>query len=206
MVFDVGANDGETTSLLLQHFPGAQVHCFEPQATLAAKLQSRFVRDPRVRVRQLALGNAESTVKFFEYENDKIASMTPNAPFAVRFGQEPKMTEVPCTTVDQYCEREGIERIDILKIDTEGNDHLVLEGAARMIAAGRIAFVYVEFNSLEPIEGQFGGALAVMNRMLQPAGYRFIASYSDYVVSEPPMFSVSNALFALPLRSDTLRA
>ncbi len=45
-----------------------------------------------------------------------------------------------------------------------------------------------------------------MNRMLQTAGYRFIASYSDYVVSEPPMFSVSNALFALPLRSDTLRA
>ena len=197
-VLDVGANRGDTTALLLKRFPLGRVVSFEPQARMAEKIDSTFRNQPRVHVENLALTNHEGTVEFYEYPNDKIASMTPNAPYAVRFGEQPKATSVRCTTLDRYCASNRIEHIDILKIDTEGNDHLVLQGASDMIAAGKIGFVYVEFNSIDPIEGQFGGALALANRILQPAGYRLVATYSDYIITETPMFSVSNALFALP--------
>lgn len=197
-VFDVGANDGETTSLFLQNFPTCRVSSFEPQVSVYEKLAARFHDEQRVHTANSALSNHEGVIRFYQYGNNKIASMSPNAPYAVRFGEAPVETTVPCTTVDEYCNSRGIDRIDILKIDTEGNDHLVLEGASRMLSAGQIRFVYVEFNTLEPVDGQFGGSLMLMNRLLPPAGFRLVSTYLDYLVVEQPMFSVSNALFALP--------
>ena len=42
------------------------------------------------------------------------------------------------TTVDEYAANEGLGHIDVLKIDVEGNDPSVVEGATRMLAAGKV--------------------------------------------------------------------
>lgn len=52
---------------------------------------------------------------------------------------------VQLTTVDQVCAEDGIEQIDLLKIDTEGHEIEVLLGASSMLQAGRIASVQFEF-------------------------------------------------------------
>ena len=48
------------------------------------------------------------------------------------------------TTVDAYCAAEGIERVDYLKVDAEGHDLAVLQGAAGMLEVG-VRFVQFEF-------------------------------------------------------------
>jgi FkbM family methyltransferase len=57
---------------------------------------------------------------------------------------------VDCVTVDAYCETHGIEKIDILKIDTEGNDPFVIDGAKRMLSESRVGVVLFEFNEVWP--------------------------------------------------------
>ena len=37
-----------------------------------------------------------------------------------------------------------------------------------------------------------------MAEILAPFGFKFVASYNDYIVPEDGFFMVSNALFALP--------
>ena len=51
---------------------------------------------------------------------------------------------VDVTTIDNYCRDYGIERIDILKSDTQGFDLEVLKGASRLLDQHRIHLVYVE--------------------------------------------------------------
>jgi hypothetical protein len=41
--------------------------------------------------------------------------------------------DVQCTTLDGYCDEAGVERLDLVKIDVEGAEQDVLEGAKRTL-------------------------------------------------------------------------
>lgn len=197
MIFDVGANDGDTALTALKEFPEAQVISFEPHPSTFAKLVQRIGSRARFRAINLALGSDAGEVEMFEYDESKVNSLTPNAHFAKRFGLEARSIWVKLTKLDTFCSENSIARIDLLKIDTEGFDLIVLEGCRSMLEKRAIKFIYVEFNDLQPKEGAFGGALMPFDVLLRPYGYRFVASYNDYIGAEGEMFSVSNALFAL---------
>lgn len=198
LFFDVGANDGETASIAIQRFPGARVISFEPHPSTYCGLMKRMGDETRFLAVNSALGSEIGEVAMFEYETSKINSLTDKARFAVRFDQKAHRISVRCTTLDAYCAENGIEEIDVLKIDTEGFDFVVLQGGGAMLQNHAIKFIYFEFNDLHPKGGTCGGALMPIEALLRPHGYRFVASYNDYIVADENMFSVSNALFALP--------
>jgi FkbM family methyltransferase len=56
---------------------------------------------------------------------------------------------VSVRTIDDFCAEQAIAEIDLLKIDTEGYDLQVLEGARSLLTRGRVRFVYSEFNVLQ---------------------------------------------------------
>jgi FkbM family methyltransferase len=198
LIFDVGANDGDSAVTTLHQFPKARVISFEPHPVTFSRLTTRKHDEPRWSVINSALGSEIGEFEMFEYDDSKINSLTDKAQYAVRFGQESRRISVKCTTLDAYCAQSGIERIDVLKIDTEGFDFAVLRGSSVMLQKHAVKFIYVEFNDLLPSEGTSGGALMPIYTLLRPHGYRFVASYNDYIVTYGEMFSVSNALFALP--------
>jgi FkbM family methyltransferase len=198
LVFDVGANDGESAVTALHQFPKARVISFEPHPVTFSKLTTRKHDQPRWSVINSALGSEIGEVGLFEYGDSKINSLTDKAQYAIRFGQQSRRISVKCTTLDAYCAESGNERIDVLKIDTEGFDLAVLQGSSGMLQRQAVKFIYCEFNDLLPSEGTSGGALIPIYGLLRPHGFRFVASYNDYIVTDGEMFSVSNALFALP--------
>jgi len=75
-----------------------------------------------------------------------------------------------------------------------------------MLSAGNVRFVYAEFNDMLPKLGTTGGALVPLSEFLAPFGFRFVATYTDYIVTHGEMFTVANALFALPPRGLPLDA
>ncbi|MDT3378357.1 FkbM family methyltransferase [Labrys neptuniae] len=197
-VFDVGANDGETAALALRKFPGARIVSFEPHPDTFAVLMQRLGQEPRFTGVNTALGTQTGTVDMFEYPSSKINSLSDRAQYALRYPQGATQISVRSMTLDAYCQQNGFEAVDILKLDTEGFDRMVLEGGRAMLERRAIKFIYVEFNDLQPKEKAVGGDLISIDTLLRPHGYRFVASYNDYVVAEGEMFCVSNALFALP--------
>jgi len=72
--------------------------------------------------------------------------------------------EVPATTVDDYARTNGLA-VDVLKIDTEGNDGLVLLGAAETLRSPSLKLVYFEY-AVAPTwferRGVFAAALAAL--------------------------------------------
>jgi len=208
--FDVGANVGKTTEEALKEFPKTRVFAFEPHPNIFKQLKAAVSND-RASLHQLAIGESSGEMKLYEYSNSLgegrhlpgggsvIDSLIPNARFVVKYGLTASERIVECTTIDQFCESNSIERIDVLKIDTEGFDLFVIKGAARMLLEHRIGFIYVEFNDLQPRHGTTGGSLVPISDYLTPFGFRYITTYTDYIDPDSSdMFIAQNALFALP--------
>ena len=53
-------------------------------------------------------------------------------------GQEFKTINVKCDTIDNYCNTNNIENIDFIKIDVEGAEKMVLDGAINMLKNNKI--------------------------------------------------------------------
>lgn len=65
-------------------------------------------------------------------------------PSAQEIGQ---VFTVPCDSLDNLVERAGLERVDLIKIDVEGSEIRVLQGAQKVLSRFRPAII-VEFNPL----------------------------------------------------------
>jgi FkbM family methyltransferase len=194
-VFDVGANVGQTSLAVLAHFPNVAVYSFEPHPETFKKL-AESLEGRRAQPFNIALGDKSREAPLFTYDYDVLNSLSPTAPFAVRFGKIGKPIPVRVLTVDEFCSLYNVDAIDVLKLDTEGCDLDVLKGAPGKLKSRKINFVYAEFNELFERAGQTGGALVPIYGFLEPFGFRFITSYTDYVVTDGEFFAVHNALFA----------
>jgi len=145
VIFDVGANVGGYTKTLLDFFNNNPViYCFEPSANTFKKLQANTAGFNNVILNHMALSNAKgSAVLFGRENNNEIASLV-NTQANSKYGKQTQEVVV-LDTIDNYCTENGIAFIDFLKMDTEGNELKVLEGAKEMIEGGKIKFIQFEF-------------------------------------------------------------
>jgi FkbM family methyltransferase len=196
--FDVGANVGQTSASALTSFADARVFAFEPHPVTFLQLLQRLGQDPRVAAHNLALSNTGGVAPFFEYSSSTLNSLIPDAQYAVRRGVTPCAITVACATLDEFCNQYDIQTIDVLKIDTEGCELVVLQGAQQLLSTDKIRFVYAEFNDMSPRLGATGGALIPISNFLARFGFRFVATYPDYMEIANEMHVGANALFVLP--------
>jgi FkbM family methyltransferase len=137
VIFDVGANEGQTSKRFRELFPTASVFAFEPGSpfeTLAAL--------PGVSAHNIALGSEAGTQLFSENSTSVMSSFLPLGPEG--WGEITGKREVAVSTVDEFCKQRDIGSIDLLKSDTQGYDLEVLRGSERMFAEKRIKLVYLE--------------------------------------------------------------
>ncbi|MEM8731195.1 MAG: FkbM family methyltransferase [Pseudomonadota bacterium] len=135
-VLDVGGHIGETALLYSDYFPSATVYTFEPTVENQRKMDVVLAGKPEVLRVRSAVGNVEGSVRF-AYNSDH--------PSMSRISDDPSNGyEVPVTTLDNFVKRENISKIDILKIDTEGNELSVLEGSSKILNDGIAEVVILE--------------------------------------------------------------
>ena len=99
----------------------------------------------------LGLGSQVGRQKLFTYANDltsQHATVYETVLTEMYKSVHTVQTEFEVTTIDHFCSKKGIEFIDFLKIDAEGSELTVLQGAAQMINDGRIGFIQFEFNEM----------------------------------------------------------
>lgn len=195
---DVGANTGDTAVKAREDFPQAKIYSFEPHPETFAQLNARIRDLKNIETVNLALSDRKGNTELYVYDRSLINSLVPDATFAVLHNEEARTIEVPRDTLGNFCSENGIDEISVLKIDTEGYDLVVLKGAVDLLSRQCIHFIFVEFNHLQRRPGVTGGSLFEIDSFLAPFGYRFIASYNDYIETNAELFSVSNALFAHP--------
>lgn len=146
-VFDVGANKGQFLRLTLDtvRTGGLTVHSFEPGRETFALLKRAAEGDPRVRLNNFALGRHEGEATLhYDKVGSGMASLTKRRlDYAgVEFELEER---VRIATIDEYCASNGVERIDLLKIDIEGHELDALSGASGLFERRAIESVAFEF-------------------------------------------------------------
>jgi FkbM family methyltransferase len=139
-------------TLLFSRFVGAPggVHAFEPCGQAFERLEAvcRAASLRNVRLNRLALAEEEGPLSLHVYDEDHMSWNTRAVRPLKDYGidvKPPAVEEVPATTLDLYCERNGVAEIDLLKVDVEGAEFQVLVGARRMLNERRVRCVTFEF-------------------------------------------------------------
>ncbi|MDQ4077233.1 MAG: FkbM family methyltransferase, partial [Chloroflexota bacterium] len=145
---DIGANEGQTITLLQRVFDDPTIHAFEPSHKLFQLLQSKNF-GVRVSLHNVALGKEPAKREFINYEKSGLSSFLAldvhgEHPFRDVEVEAREVVEVE--TVDRFLQQNRIDTIDLLKIDTQGFDLEVLSGATGALQAGIIRNVLVELN------------------------------------------------------------
>jgi len=127
VVLDAGANVGATGIWWLAHLPGATLHCFEPEPANFALLEANLSPYPRVGLHQAALGCEEGTARLTVAAHGAMHTLADES-----LGS--RHIEVPLWRLDRFLEREGLRRVDLLKLDVEGFEIEVLRGLGDRLA------------------------------------------------------------------------
>jgi FkbM family methyltransferase len=143
VVIDCGAHVGLYSALasaIMQN--RGVVIAVEPHPD-TAELLKRNIKNcgaTRARIVQAALSSEAGSVLFYPGGPTRSA-------YSSLMPEEPGQPGIPvtATTLDALCEAQGVERIDFLKIDAEGSELQVLEGATETIRNGQLPVMMVEF-------------------------------------------------------------
>ena len=172
-VLDVGANCGQTTKRLANAFPHLPVHCLEPNQDLHPKIKERVNFHKDLHVHRCGAGAEDTEMPFFK--STKHESNSCHQDWSHRHGAATDTEMVPVHRLDTFCAQNGMETVSVLKINAEGFDFKVLEGAIGLLQAKKILSVYVEVSFGKEAEesGRCGDYLNFMEKQ----GYKFIGVY-----------------------------
>jgi FkbM family methyltransferase len=168
LVFDVGANRGQSAKRFRRWYPSATIHCFEPAASTFALLEQAVAAWPRVHTHCCALDAAPGMAWMEAGVTDDRSQLR----------REEGVGEcVQVETLDLVCARLGVTRIDYLKTDTEGRDLDVLRGGADILGRGSVAIVEVEAG-MHP-GNHFHARAGAIGAYLEERDYRLFGVYEQ---------------------------
>jgi len=133
VVIDVGAHHGFYTLLASKKVgPAGRVLAFEPSPRERKKLlrHLRLNLCLNVKIWDCALGRAAGNAELFIIDGTQTGCNSLRPPNSV---QPTKSVPVRLESLDECMEREGIEHIDFIKMDVEGAEMEVLNGATRLL-------------------------------------------------------------------------
>lgn len=145
IVFDVGANIGQWSTIALNIQADLELHCFEPNQSafysLSKNLITNYPHSYHI-LNQIGLDSqlGEKTL-FVLFECSELNSLWQRNGLTTS-----KEEKVQVDTLDHYCSSHEIQHIDFLKIDVEGHELEVLKGAKNLLEAEKINLIQFEYN------------------------------------------------------------
>ena len=161
IVFDVGANIGLYTLLFARQVgPGGRVHAFEPEPRNYRRLLVNLALNgcDNVTPNAAAVFSRSQPVTLHVYPDAYHAwhslerSAMPDPTGDGRQVLPEHDLEIAATSLDDYCQQHGVQRIDYLKIDVEGAELDVLRGAAGLLARQAVGLIQFEMSPQSPAD------------------------------------------------------
>jgi FkbM family methyltransferase len=185
IIFDVGANIGQTAKGYRQLFPHAEIWSFEPFPDSYESLR-RSLSDDRFHPERLALSDRVASASL----NIGAASFTNSL---LRRGTDTgQAIEIKTDTLDHFCSEHGISSIDILKVDVEGAEDRVFRGARSLFSRCAVRAVFVEVYFKPVYEGM--PLFWNLQDQLSHLGFSLFGLYS-LMATRNGSLSFANALY-----------
>ena len=156
MIFDVGANKGQSIERFKKIFPLSTIHAFEPIKKEYDSIKNYYEKQKEIFINNYALGENEyekelnlskrtgvSSFNNFNLEHEWIKTRSRQYNTDIKGFLDGK-EKVKVETLDNYCKKKSIKKIDILKIDTQGYEEKILFGAKNLIDSNSIKAIELE--------------------------------------------------------------
>lgn len=162
IIFDIGSNCGQSIKEMVNCYKKAQVHCFEPlpeMYKLLLKLKKKY-DNYRIFLNIAACGSKKSKKIFYlnRISSSKSSFFKINVKSKLRIKMKKDIQSksflkkinnkilVNQIKLDDYIKKKKIKKIDILKIDTEGNEINVLKGLNNNLKNIKILILEMRFD------------------------------------------------------------
>jgi len=155
--YDVGAHAGYYSLIAAAVNPDIKVTAFEPADGPYYYLKENIQLnqyESRIKAYQIALGNKEGEAEFLEVVHSKYSYLKHNLVAVGNLNnyqenRAMKKTKVKITTIDHFA-LDSSTLPDIIKMDTEGTENLILDGADQVLKSKPIVICETLFNIIEP--------------------------------------------------------
>lgn len=201
LIFDIGANEGQSIDYFKSLWPDSLIHSFEPQNSLETALSNVSNKYKNVSINMFALGErTQKNCKFYFHEldmnnptgksgfnklnlksRDSINIQLMSTDELLNYNSKinkPSFTDM--LSGSDYISNKKIEKIDILKIDTQGYEDKVLEGFGG--ALKKVSIVICEVMFYDFYEKSL--SISDIENLLIPYGFRL---YDISHISKNPM-------------------
>jgi FkbM family methyltransferase len=190
VVYDVGANDGSVALCLARVVgPKGLVIAFEPVWSTYVRMCKNIQFDTHAKANIVTvpygISNANDVAMIsLPDTNCESASLADQAAWNQCIG-ECTITQVPCSlrTLDSLASELSLPAPDFIKVDVEGAERLVVEGAAQVIAAQKPLLLLEVF---APWEAAFQYRPFDLLSSLMEQGYRFLFACPTGLVPHEP--------------------
>lgn len=168
-IIDIGANTGLYAITAAIENPSAKVYAFEPHPGIFKYLKNNIKTNSldNITAEQSALTNHNGIIDLYipagmygeiEYKIPTTSSTLKD------FRKSSETITVPAIKLDTYCKEKNIKDVDLLKIDTEGTEHIIIEGGLETITRDQPIIIC---EVLEGITERF------LHELLSPIGYEY---------------------------------
>ena len=157
-ILDAGASIGDTSQLLANLFPNANVHAIEPNPPFFEQLEDLARINPRIHAHRLALSNQDGTATLRINQSEGTNSLLSTSPHR----EDPygdllattKETDVQTKTLDTFLDLNEIEQVDLLKLDLQGSELDAIQGASGALEKGIVRAILCEVLFAKSYENQ----------------------------------------------------
>lgn len=176
IVFDVGANAGQSVNRFRNFLPEAKILSFEPYTPVFEILKEKEKKDKNLNCFNIGLGSKKRVFPFyrnpdsgsnsfykiniygdcFVLSNSTVAKKNHNKKTPKEVLEFNTKINVSVDTLDNICKKKSIKKIDILKIDTQGFEEEVLKGATNMLKNVFIIELEIIFSDIYKKSSKFG--------------------------------------------------
>ena len=156
VIFDVGANNGQSIKRYKKLFQNPIIHSFEPHADEVNILKEKYINDKNLYLNNVAVGDKKGNLEFNINAisgHSSFRNLIPNTTWIKKRSNHAKIDDKNYTTkkvnaeiitLDDYVNEKDLTNIDILKIDTQGFEDKVLLGAQNLLKNNRIKLIQLE--------------------------------------------------------------
>lgn len=166
VVFDIGAYVGFFALLAGHANPDGKVFAFEPLIPIYERLKQNIALNNLQNIEAFlgAVGVHEGEAEFFHIGGLELPTSSSLSYDFMKEGENLISTKVKVFKLDQFIQEKGIDKVDLMKIDTESTEPDVLRGAKDILEKNHPHIV---------CEVLGRGSERDLQEILRPLGYRF---------------------------------
>ena len=147
VLFDVGANKGQTVNKYIEVFGNSNIYSFEPSPKTFEILIKNTSYLENVSVWNYGVGSKAGSLLFNENKGSDMSSFLELGEQG--WGEIQKKTTVDIITIDNFLDQHQISKVDVLKLDVQGFELEIFKGAKKSMSEGKIGLLYFEITFID---------------------------------------------------------